>query len=316
MAGKTNALLNPLLAACGAALMAAVATVDAADATRFKTQVDMVALDVCVRDANGQFVPDLSADDFVVLENGRPQRLVFMAPADAVPLTIVMLLDRSGSMHGPKLEYAIDAANAFAALLGPGDRLEIIGFNDRSTRLHGFGDDVSQVPAQLKSLWAVGSTALYDALLVGASALRRARGGPLADTREAIILLSDGEDMNSRVDFQEAQGALRRSGALVYAVSTRADPQGRWLSPNWPMLAVARDTGGKAAGVGAHELAEVFRAIDTELRHMYRLGYVSADERRDGAWRSIAVHVPSRDARVRTRAGYYAPRGPTPVAAR
>lgn len=299
-----------ITAACGAAVLTAAATLSAVDPTRFAAQVDLVALDVCVRDAAGRFVPDLSASDFVVLENGKPQQLTFMAPADGVPLTVVLLIDRSGSMHGTKLEYALDAANEFAALLGPDDRLEIIGFNDQAQRLHAFGDDVRKVPAALRPLWAVGSTAMYDALLVGVNALQRARGGQLPDTREAIVLLSDGEDVSSRVDFQEAQGALRRSGAIVYAVSLRVGLDGRWLGPNWPMLAVARDSGGRAAGVEAHELADLYREINTELRHMYRLGYVSADERRDGAWRNVAVRLRSREAHIRTRAGYYAPRSP------
>lgn len=292
----------------------ALATVSAAggaapnDPPRFRAAVDLVALDVCVRDASGRLVPDLSMDDFVVLENGKRQRLEFLAPSDGLPLTVVLLLDRSGSMDGRKLQQAVEAATAFATMLRPEDRLEILGFNDRTVRLHGFDDERSRVPEALARVHAIGSTSLYDAMLVAASSIVRARrdGGP--ETREAIIVLTDGEDMGSRVDFDEVLPALRRSGAVVYSVSLRTDIAGQWLGANWQMLATARDTGGRAAGVHGDELAALYREINTELRHMYRLGYVSGDARRDGTWRTVSVRVPAHDSRVRTRSGYYAPR--------
>lgn len=151
-----------------------------------------------------------------------------------------------------------------------------------------------------------------DAMLVAASELARARTDALPDTREVIVLLSDGQDTSSRVSFEEVLPAIRRSGALVYGVSLQASRRGEWLGATWPMLTLAGDTGGRALGVpepGA--LPELYREILAEVRHLYRVGYVSNNARRDGGWRPVSVQVPGRDARVQTRSGYYAPRAAT-----
>jgi Ca-activated chloride channel family protein len=286
---------------------------------RFRAGVDLVVLDVCVRDASGGFLPNLSAEDFLIFEDAKPQRISFLVPSSAVSLTAILLIDISQSMSGPKLTRALDAAEQFAGLLGPDDRLAMLAFNHRTTRIHGFADDSAHVPIALSSSIeamrssadvATGSTALYDALLVGANELLRARGVAPPETREVIILLSDGEDTSSRVDFEEVLPALRRSGALVYSVSLQADNRGQWLGATWPMLQLARDTGARAMGVPRLEaLPELYRDINAEVRHLYRLAYVSNNSRQDGTWRTTSVQVPTRNARVRTRSGYYAPRG-------
>ena len=286
---------------------------------RFKTGVDLVSLDLCVRDTSGRFVPELSADDFLILENGKPQQASFLVPSGAVPLTAVLLLDVSQSMYGDKLKRAIEAARQFAELLGPEDRLAILAFNRRAMRLHAFGDAAEHVSTALSSSIgqilarddATGSTALYDALLVAANEMTRARRDSLPDTREVVVLLSDGEDTSSRVGFEEVLPVLRRTGALVYSVSLRASARGEWLGATWPMLTLARDSGARALSLPTLDaLPELYREIVTEVRHLYRLAYASNDTQLDGQWRTISVRVPSRDVHVRTRAGYYAPRRP------
>lgn len=281
----------------------------APDQPRFRSGVDLVSLDVCVRDSTGRFLSDLSPDDFLVLENGKLQRISFVMPSGAVPLTAILLIDRSASMSGAKLERAVEAAELFARLLGPDDQLEIVAFNHRAERVHVFGDDQAQVPEGLASIKATGGTALYDALLVAANDLVRGRQDALPETREAIIVLSDGEDTASVVGFEEVLPVLRRSGALVYTVSLRESVKGEWLGANWPLLQLARDTGARTLGVPRLEaLPALYAEIDAEVRHLYRIGYMSNDERRDGHWRTVSVRVRSRDTNVRTRAGYYASR--------
>lgn len=278
---------------------------------RLKNGVDLVSLDVCVRDATGRLLTGLTADDFLVLENGKPQPISFVLPSGAVPLTAILLIDRSHSMRGSKLARAVEAAELFARLLGPDDQLEIIVFNHRAGRIHTFGDHPARVPAALAPIEASGSTSLYDALLVAANDLGRARRGALPNSREVVIVLSDGEDTASVVGFEEVLPVLRRSGALIYTVSLRAGVRGDWLGATWPLLEMARDTGGRALGVPRLEaVPALYAEINAEVRHLYRIGYVSTDERRDGQWRPVSVRVPSRDAPVRTRAGYYASREP------
>ena len=208
---------------------------------------------------------------------------------------------------GPKLARAQEAARLFASRLGPEDRLEIIAFNQQAQRVLAFGDDPSRAAAALSSIGSFGGTSLYEALLVAANDLVHARAGMEPETREVIIVLSDGEDTASVVGFDEALPVLRRSGALVYALSLRADAKGVWLGATWPLLELARDTGGRTLSVPIlDKLPALYEEIAAEVRHLYRIGYVSNDERRDGQWRQVAVRVLTRDARVRTRAGYYA----------
>jgi Ca-activated chloride channel family protein len=285
-------------------------------APRFRAGVDLVSVDVCVRDASGRFLPDLSAGDFRVLENGIPQHIEILEPSSAVPLTAVLLIDVSYSMSGAKLARALDAAGQFAALLRSDDRLAIIAFNRQAKMIHGFADSQTHAATGLSSdiaalmAWraqSTGSTALYDALLVAVNQLTQARRESSSPTREVVVLLSDGEDTSSRVGFEEVRPVLRRSGALTYSVSLRVDGRGQWTGPAWPMLALAQDTGARAVGVShLDRLPEFYREIVAEVRHLYRIGYVSSDSRSDGQWRAISVRVPARDARVRARAGYYA----------
>lgn len=283
---------------------------------QFRSEVDLVLLDVCVRDDNGQFERDLSIEDFLVFENGVRQQVSLLVPSNAVRLNAVLLLDMSQSMDGPKLDRALEAARQFATWFNAPDRLEIIAFTQRSMRVQGF-DDTAPGPGALPlalraartSIGSTGSTALYDALLVAVGDLTPARMAKSPDTRDVIILLSDGEDTASLVGFEEVLPVVRRSGVLVYSVSLRANLRGDWLGPNWPMLQFARDTGARAMGVPKLDaLPELYREIDAEVRHLYRLGYVSTNTRRDGQWRSISVRVSVDHARARTRAGYYASR--------
>jgi Ca-activated chloride channel homolog len=282
----------------------------------FKAGVDLVAFDACARDASGGFLPDLSAGDFVVVENGVRQHVEFLVPSSAVPLRAVLLIDVSDSMSGAKLARALAGAAQFAALLGPDDRLAIIPFNRHARMIHDFDESPRAAAARLASdLAAVmrwreqsdGSTALYDALLVAANELARARRASTSHTRDVVVLLSDGEDTSSRVSFEEVRSVMWRSGSLTYSVSLRADERGQWMGPAWPLLTLARDTGARAIGASDPDaLPDLYREIVAEVRHLYRIGFVSTDNRRDGQWRAISVSIPAFDGRVRARGGYYA----------
>ena len=184
-------------------------------------------------------------------------------------------------------------------------------------RVHRFEDETRHVAstvtpsigAVLTTIGAAGSTALYDARIVGIDDLVRRHGNTPAEARDVVIVLSDGEDTSSRVGFEEVVPVVRRSGALVYSVSLRAGEGGEWLGPTWPLLQLARDTGARALGIPQLDaLPQLYRGISTAVRHPYRIAYAPNNATRDGRWRTIAVRIPSRDARVVTRAGYYAPR--------
>jgi Ca-activated chloride channel homolog len=273
----------------------------------FKGGVDLVTVDVCVRDAAGRFLPTLSPDDFLVLENGSAQRIAFLTPGGALPLRVVLVIDTSSSMTGQKLARARDAAATFASRLTPDDQLEIITFNQRASIVLSFEDNRAGAAAPLQKIAAGGMTALNEALLVAASELQRAQRTYGSDAREVVIVLSDGEDTSSVVGFDEVLRALRTSGALVYTLSLRTNAVGEWLGANWPLLQLAADTGGRAVAVPRLAALEaLYDEIDEEVRHLYRLGFVSTNGSRDGKWRALSVRLRSGNARIQARSGYYA----------
>ena len=277
-------------------------------AARFRSRVDLVALDVCVTDRNGRFLPALNASDFLVLEDQKPQPITFFSSEGTVPLAAVVLLDRSNSMTGAKLERAQAAALTFLRHLGPDDVAAVLAFNRNTERVVPFGSDIETASARVEELRADGSTALLDAILVGLRELqtRRTRQDP---RREALVVLSDGEDSASRLAFEEVLEETRRAGVLVYSISIRTDERDRPLPPLHEFAQLANDSGGRVVAVrDLTTLDAVYADIATELRHMYRLAFVPGASKDDGRWRSVSVRVLSHDARARTRAGYYATR--------
>lgn len=274
----------------------------------FRSGIELVLLDVYVKGRDGRLIETLGPEDFVVLEDERPQRLAFFSPGAKVPLAAVLLIDRSSSMAGAKLDRAKAAAVAFTRTLGSDDRVAILTFNERVVRHLPFSAEPGHAEQAVAAVSPSGGTALFDAMLVALSELERDRRQRQGEFRDAVVVLSDGEDTASQLAFEDVREAVRRTHVLVYVVSLRAE-HGRWLPPPYHLSTFAVETGGRAVTVAAPErLAATYREIAQELRHLYRLGYVSSNTRRDGAWRTISVRVPEKDVSVRTRAGYYAGR--------
>lgn len=279
----------------------------------FRSEVELVALEVCVKGRDGRLINDLTPQDFLVLEDRTPQQLSFFLPGDRVPLAVVMLMDRSSSMMGSKLERAKAAASAFIRALNPQDRVGLITFARRADRAVPLGTDhraaeraVAEIPP------AGGLTGMFDAILVALQDLKQARARTSEESRYVMIVLSDGQDTSSLVDFDEVLDAVRRSDVMVYGISLRTDAKDRWLAPGYELARLAADTGGRAVGVRAtQDLTSIYEEIAAELRHLYRLGYVSSNTGGDGKWRTVSVRVARPDARARTRRGYFAA-GPRP----
>ena len=283
---------------------------------KFSSGVDLVALDVCVKDRDGRFIPGLTADEFLVLDNNRLRTIEFFSADGRVPLTVVMLVDRSASMADGKLERAKAAARTFIQALRPGDLLEVITFGDRSERRLAFSTDRAAAEQAIDELSAEGATALFESLAIALRDLEQARRRQAIDYRQAIIILSDGEDTRSVLTFDDLLEDARRSGVLIYGLSLRADEKGRALPTPRTLLQLAHDTGGRAVAVEDREtLGAVYEEIGAELRHLYRVAFApAANTPHDGSWRRISVRVRDHgDVRVRTRAGYYAPRKPARI---
>lgn len=281
---------------------------------QFKSSVDLVSLDVCVRHRNGRPTAGLKPEDFLVLENNVPQQIVLFSAEGRSRLAVTLLVDNSYSMAGPRLERARFAAAAFIGILRPDDLVEVISFNERANLRHPLGTDHQQATLSLNEISAVGMTGLYEAALVALGRLERAHRSRTVEYRNVIVLLSDGEDTSSRLPFDDVLEDARRSGVLVYTISLRTDNHDRLVAPPWQMAQLANDTGGRAVAVrDLANLTKTYREIGAELLNLYRVGYVPSALVRDGSWRSVSVRVPAKDLVIRTRSGYYAPRPPSKI---
>jgi Ca-activated chloride channel family protein len=280
----------------------------AAPAQVFHSRTDLVALDVSVQSQAGEFVPPLTVSDFLVLEDNVPQQVTVFSPEGRLPLAVALLVDHSQSMDGERLDRAKAAAVSFLRSLEPNDLVEILAFNDSTTRLYPLGSDHAAAQRATLELQAQGATSLYDALLVGLRDLERAER-ERTDYQKTIVILSDGEDTMSRESFEDVIEDARRASVAIDAISLRTDKHDRALPPVHELIQLASDTGGRAVAVRRiTDLESVYEGIAAELRHQYRIGYVSTSTVRDGQWRRISVRTTKKDLVVRTRAGYYAPR--------
>jgi VWFA-related protein len=178
-----------------------------------------------VTDDEGRFVPGLRQDDFVVYEDGKPQTITHFS-AERVPVSLGIALDTSGSMEGEKFEHAEDALNRFLYdLLDPQDELFLYRFSSIAVLEQGWTSDRGLLSAALKRIEPKGGTAMYDAV---ADAVPLAEQG--RNRKKALVVISDGNDTNSRVQIDELQQLIRESEVLVYAVGIDGESEGRWQS--------------------------------------------------------------------------------------
>lgn len=276
---------------------------------QFKGGIDLVALDVCVKNRNGNPTQGLKPEDFLILENEVPQRIALFSTAGRVPLAVALLVDNSRSMFGEPLERAKVAGARFIDILRPDDLVEVLSFNERANLRYQLGADRDRAKASLNDILAAGATRLYETVLVAARDLERAQRKRTTEYRSVIIVLSDGEDTHSRLTFDDVLEEVRRSGVLVYTISLRTKHRDETDAPRWQMNLLAYDTGGRAVAIqDLKGLTKTYEDIHTELINLYRIGYVPSNAVHDGSWRAISIRLPSATLVVRARSGYYAPR--------
>ena len=286
-------------------------------APTFKSRVDLVALNVVVMNSRQQFVSGLTADSFAVYEDGVQQDLSFFAAAE-LPLDLAILLDTSASMHD-KLATAQEAAIGFVSALGGDDRLLVVDIKDTSSIAAPLSHDVKAATQAILRTSARGGTAIYNGLYVTLREMARMRRGEGNMRRQAIVLLSDGDDTKSLVAYDDVMDLAKESGISIYTImvgSQFTDASIRRWHPSaagseYGMKALALETGARSfttSEVG--DLIDVYRSIGQELANQYALGYTPKNQQRDGAYRRVTVRILGRtDAQPRARAGYVAPRG-------
>lgn len=261
-----------------------------------------------VTDKHGHYVKDLKKDDFKVLDDNKPAQQIrsFRTETD-LPLQVGLLVDASNSVRDRfrfEQESAIEFLNQ---IIRPNyDKAFVIGFDTTPEITQDFTDNSEMLSRGVRALRAGGGTAMYDALYFACrDKLRSApRTGPV---RRAIILLSDGEDNQSRVTREEAIEMAQRAEVIVYTISTNIT--GVKKQGDKVLERIADATGGRAFfPFQLRDVSNAFSEIQDELRSQYALAYIPEDFRPDGRFRSIQIVAhDQKQFHVRARRGYYAP---------
>lgn len=279
----------------------------------FQSAVSLVALNVTVQDGKAQYVTGLRPEDFRVLEDGVVQDVRFFE-SSSLPIDLIVLLDTSSSMLD-KLGIAQRAARGFLDTLRPGDRGAVIAFNHAVHTVVPLTADRCALDQAINATVAGGNTALHTAIYVALKKFGLAIQGDTAVRRQAIAVVSDGEDTSSLVTFDDVLGLARQTGINVYTVRLQSGDPLRDINPrsqrvaevaDFEMKTLARETGGLSFFPPPKQLQTVYASIAKELANQYSIGY-EPKRTIDGAFRRVQVQLVNRpDLRARTRAGYVA----------
>ena len=277
----------------------------------FRSGVDVVSLNITVTDLDRGFVTDLQQDNFAVYEDGVRQHVNFFTRTQ-LPIALALLLDTSASMD-EEMATAQEAAIGFSQRLRREDLAEVIDFDSRVEILQGFTDDVEELESAIRRTSAGGSTSLYNALYISLKDLSKAPLREVDVRREAIIVLSDGEDTSSLVSFDEVLELAKRSETIIYSIGLQSEnsrARTGFREADFVLRQLAQETGGRAFFPDdISELSEIYRQISDELSSQYSVGYISTNPLRNGQWRRIVVQVDRDAAAARMKQGYYAPSG-------
>ena len=281
----------------------------------FRAGASLVALNVTVTDGK-RFVPGLQQRDFAVYEDGVQQQVQFFE-SKSVPMDLILLLDTSSSMRD-KMGVVHEAALGFLKTLREGDRGAVVAFSGAVNVLQPLTSDRAALDAAVRKTQAYGSTALNNALYVAMKQFGRAAQQSGDVRRQAIAVLSDGEDTSSLISFDDVLSMARKSGIDIYTIGLQSEyTAARRLAENsrrhysesdYALKTLARETGGQAFFPEfLQDLKGVYAAISDELSNQYSIGYSPSNPRADGRFRRIVVRLTNHpEFQPRARAGYTA----------
>jgi Ca-activated chloride channel family protein len=264
-----------------------------------EVDVDLVELYTAVTDRSNNLVDNLKQDDFEVYESGKKQELVKFDQVRNLPLTVCMLIDTSGSMASSLSATQAAAAGFLQSAMRPGDKAFAVSFARRPRLEIAPTDDINAVIQAISGLQAVGDTALHDALVHSLYYFRGVKG------QRALVLLSDGDDNSSYINFKDAMEYGSRSGVAVYAIGLNLTFFDTGIKGKLGELAAA--SGGRAFFTNSpQELPAIYKQIETELRNRYLLAYNSTEAgSQQIGFRPVEVKVKKPGLKARTEKGYY-----------
>jgi len=286
----------------------------------FRKNVNVVNVFFTVKDHHGALQPNLTKDEFEVLEDGKPQPIKYFSAETNLPLTLGLLIDSSGSMQRMLPEEKVVATDFLRQVITEKDLAFVVSFDISVDLLQDLTSDIHLLRSGLdKAKINVGGgsggipglgqgpipiskpkgTLLYDAIYVASDEVLGKQVG-----RKAMVILTDGVDEGSRLKLRDAIEAAQKADVICY-VLLLSDPQ--YGSDMGVMRQLTEQTGGRAIEVNnPKKIGDAFRQISSELRSQYSLGYTPENAKRDGSFRKIEVKS-KKDYKVQARKGYYAP---------
>jgi Ca-activated chloride channel family protein len=283
-------------------------SLDQEDKTRITLEVPRVNMLFTVSDKKGRFITDLTKDDFEVLESKHPQMIIDFSTESDLPLRLAILIDTSSSIR-ERFRFQQEAATAFingTLRLGQ-DKALIVSFDTIAELVTDLTDNVPVLEKAIQGLRPGGGTSMYDAILI-ACRDKLMQDQPLYKFRRAIVILSDGEDNQSRHTRDQALEVAQKADVTIYTISTnitRIETEGDKV-----LRYFASETGGQVFfPFKASDLNQSFENIVDALRHQYNIFYRPEPLRTDGLYHPVNIRVKDRkDFIVRARKGYYAPK--------
>jgi Ca-activated chloride channel homolog len=270
--------------------------------------VDEVNVVFTVTDKRGKFVKDLSQSDFNVLDDNKPALAIRSFRRETnLPLRVGLLIDASNSIRD-RFKFEQEAAIEFLnqIIRSKFDAAFVLGFDTTPEVTQEFTDNTEALSKGVRMLRPGGGTAMYDAIYYACrDQIMAYDKGPTA-TRRAIILLSDGDDNQSRVSREEAVEMAQKAEVIIYTISTNTS--GQKLKGDKVLEHFAEETGGRAFfPFKIQDVSDAFSQIQDELRSQYAISYKPADLQPNGKYHSIQILADNKKYKVRARKGYYAP---------
>ncbi len=277
--------------------------------TTIKVDVKLVNVFVTVADDRGAPIGGLTKENFALLEDGKPQTVSVFDKESALPLSIVLDIDTSLSTR-KDLPLELSSARRFVhTILRPVDALTLYAVSDYVDQMVPFTPDLNQIDHAIDRVRLGSATALYDAIYVSAQALDRRQG------RKVVVLITDGGDTVSKVDYHGALRAAQEAEAIVYSIIIVpiAASAGRDIGGEHALIQLSADTGGRYFyATSVSQIDDAFRQISDELRTQYLLAYYPSDRLADSDFRRIQVTVSgvpdASSFQVRHRTGYFTSR--------